>query len=72
MGSVKQTSIYIEPDVDVALARRAAAEGTTKARAEQRDHAIEQAIADSDQRRRHKHIATTERYADYAPREAGV
>jgi hypothetical protein len=28
---VKKTSIYIEPDVDVALARRAAAEGTTKA-----------------------------------------
>lgn len=31
IGSVKKTSIYIEPDVDVALARRAAAEGTTKA-----------------------------------------
>jgi hypothetical protein len=29
--SVKKTSIYIESDVDVALARRAAAEGTTKA-----------------------------------------
>jgi hypothetical protein len=28
---MKKTSIYIEPDVDVALARRAAAEGTTKA-----------------------------------------
>jgi len=28
---VKKTSVYIEPDVDVALARRAAAEGTTKA-----------------------------------------
>jgi hypothetical protein len=28
---VKKTSIYIEPDVDVALARRAAAEGMTKA-----------------------------------------
>jgi hypothetical protein len=28
---VTKTSIYIEPDVDVALARRAAAEGTTKA-----------------------------------------
>jgi hypothetical protein len=28
---VKKTSIYIEPDVDMALARRAAAEGTTKA-----------------------------------------
>lgn len=28
---VKKTSIYIEPEVDVALARRAAAEGTTKA-----------------------------------------
>jgi hypothetical protein len=28
---VKKTSIYIEPDVDVALSRRAAAEGTTKA-----------------------------------------
>lgn len=31
IGSVKKTSIYIESDVDVALARRAAAEGTTKA-----------------------------------------
>jgi hypothetical protein len=28
---VKKTSIYIEPDVDVALTRRAAAEGRTKA-----------------------------------------
>jgi hypothetical protein len=28
---MKKTSIYIEPDIDVALARRAAAEGTTKA-----------------------------------------
>ncbi len=28
---MKKTSIYIEADVDVALARRAAAEGTTKA-----------------------------------------
>ncbi len=28
---MKKTSIYIEPDVDIALARRAAAEGTTKA-----------------------------------------
>jgi hypothetical protein len=28
---MKKTSIYIEPDVDVALARRALAEGTTKA-----------------------------------------
>jgi hypothetical protein len=28
---VKKTSIYIEADVDVALCRRAAAEGTTKA-----------------------------------------
>ena len=28
---MKKTSIYIHPDVDVALARRAAAEGTTKA-----------------------------------------
>lgn len=28
---VKKTSIYIEPDVDAALTRRAAAEGTTKA-----------------------------------------
>lgn len=28
---MKKTSVYIEPDVDVALARRAAAEGTTKA-----------------------------------------
>lgn len=28
---MKKTSIYIESEVDVALARRAAAEGTTKA-----------------------------------------
>ena len=28
---MRKTSIYIESDVDVALARRAAAEGTTKA-----------------------------------------
>jgi hypothetical protein len=28
---MKKTSIYIEPDVDVALGRRAAAEGTSKA-----------------------------------------
>jgi len=28
---MKKTSIYLEPAVDVALARRAAAEGTTKA-----------------------------------------
>ncbi len=28
---MKKTSIYIEPDVDVALSRRAAEEGTTKA-----------------------------------------
>lgn len=28
---MKKTSIYIEPEVDVALGRRAAAEGTTKA-----------------------------------------
>jgi hypothetical protein len=28
---MKKTSIYLEPDVDIALARRAAAEGTTKA-----------------------------------------
>lgn len=28
---MKKTSIYIEPDVDVALSRRAAQEGTTKA-----------------------------------------
>jgi hypothetical protein len=28
---MKKTSIYIEPDVDRALTRRAAAEGTTKA-----------------------------------------
>ena len=28
---MKKTSIYIEPDVDIALAHRAAAEGTTKA-----------------------------------------
>ena len=29
--AMRKTSIYIDPDVDVALARRAAAEGTTKA-----------------------------------------
>jgi len=28
---MKKTSIYIEPDVDIALSRRAAEEGTTKA-----------------------------------------
>jgi Ribbon-helix-helix protein, copG family len=28
---MRKTSIYIEPEVDIALARRAAAEGTTKA-----------------------------------------
>lgn len=28
---MKKTSIYIEPDVDLALSRRAAAEGTSKA-----------------------------------------
>ena len=28
---MKKTSIYIEPEVEVALARRAAAEGTTQA-----------------------------------------
>jgi hypothetical protein len=28
---MKKTSIYVEPEVDLALARRAAAEGTTKA-----------------------------------------
>jgi hypothetical protein len=31
MLGMKKTSIYIEPAVDVALSRRAAAEGTTKA-----------------------------------------
>ena len=31
MGAMRKTSIYIDPDVDAALARRAAAEGTTKA-----------------------------------------
>jgi hypothetical protein len=31
ISSVKKTSIYIEPDVDIALSRRAAEEGTTKA-----------------------------------------
>jgi hypothetical protein len=31
LSNVKKTSIYIEPDVDVALSRRAALEGTTKA-----------------------------------------
>jgi hypothetical protein len=38
---VKKTSIYIESDVDVALARRAAAEGTTKA------EVIRQALRDA-------------------------
>jgi Ribbon-helix-helix protein, copG family len=28
---MRKTSIYIEPDVDIALSRRAAREGTTKA-----------------------------------------
>jgi Ribbon-helix-helix protein, copG family len=28
---MKKTNIYVEPDVDLALSRRAAAEGTTKA-----------------------------------------
>lgn len=41
MFIVKKTSIYIEPDVDVALARRAAAEGTTKA------EVIRQALRDA-------------------------
>jgi ribbon-helix-helix CopG family protein len=31
MELMKKTSIYIEPDVDLALMRRAAAEGKTKA-----------------------------------------
>ena len=31
MSLMKKTSIYIEPDVDIALARRAAAANTTKA-----------------------------------------
>lgn len=31
IATVKKTSIYIESEVDVALGRRAAAEGTTKA-----------------------------------------
>jgi hypothetical protein len=31
-GPVRKTGIYAEPAVDVALARRAAAEGTTKAK----------------------------------------
>jgi len=31
MGDVKKTSIYIDAEVDRALGRRAAAEGTTKA-----------------------------------------
>ena len=31
LAIVKKTSIYIDDDVDVALGRRAAAEGTTKA-----------------------------------------
>jgi hypothetical protein len=38
---MKKTSIYIEPEVDVALARRAAAEGTTKA------EVIRQALRDA-------------------------
>ena len=31
LGAVKKTSIYIDADVDLALNRRAAAEGTAKA-----------------------------------------
>ena len=31
VDGVKKTSIYIEPEIDVALARRAAAEGVSKA-----------------------------------------
>ena len=31
LGCMKKTSIYIEADVDIALARRAAEQGTTKA-----------------------------------------
>ena len=42
---MKKTSIYLEPDVDVALARRAAAEGTTKA--ELIRQALRQAAGDS-------------------------
>ena len=38
---MRKTSIYIEDDVDVALARRAAAEGTTKA------EVIRQALRDA-------------------------
>ena len=42
---MKKTSIYIEPEVDVALERRAAAEGTTKA--ELIRHALRDAVASS-------------------------
>lgn len=38
---MKKTSIYIEADVELALARRAAAEGTTKA------HVIRQALREA-------------------------
>lgn len=38
---MKKTSIYIEPEVDIALTRRAAAEGTTKA------EVIRQALRDA-------------------------
>ncbi len=43
--TVKKTSIYIEPEVDVALTRRAAAEGTTKAELIRR--ALRDAASDS-------------------------
>lgn len=42
---MRKTSIYIEPEVEVALARRAAAEGTTKAELIRR--ALRQAVSGS-------------------------
>lgn len=44
---MRKTSIYIEPDVDAALTRRAAAEGTTKAAL------IRQALRDAASRSTH-------------------
>ena len=45
MWTMKKTSIYIEPEIDIALARRAVAEGTTKA--EVIRVALRAAVADS-------------------------
>lgn len=43
--ALKKTSIYIEPEIDIALARRPAADGTTKA--EVIRVALRAAVADS-------------------------